>query len=238
MTIRVLIADDQAMVRTGIRLILESEPDLEVVGEARDGAEAVAKARRLRPDVVLMDVRMPGVDGIDATRELRTASPPVEARVLILTTYDLDENVFAALRAGADGFLLKHAPSDDLIRAIRTVAQGDALLSPEVTRRVIAEFASIPQQRSAPPPELDLLTQREREVFDLLARGRSNAEIARALFVQATTVKTHVAHALRKLGLRDRAAAVIYAFEHGLVDAAGSPASGEASGGSAAAHEP
>jgi DNA-binding NarL/FixJ family response regulator len=216
--IRVLIVDDQDMVRTGIRMILESDDDIEVVGEARDGAEAVARTRRLEPDVVLMDIRMPVVDGVSATRELRSIEPPVAARVLILTTYDLDEYVFAALRAGADGFLLKHAPSDVLLDGIRTVAAGEALLAPEVTRRVIAAFAQAPEPSSTEPPaDLNRLTEREREVFDLLVRGRSNAEIATALYVEATTVKTHVASALRKLDLRDRTAAVIFAYENGLV---------------------
>lgn len=216
MTIRVLIADDQDMVRTGIRMILESDDGFEVVGEARDGAEAVARTRRLEPDVVLMDIRMPGMDGVAATSELRAFEPPLPTRVLILTTYDLDEYVFAALRAGADGFLLKHAPSDTLIRGIRTVAAGEGLLDPEVTRKVIAAFARVPDRPATEPSELERLTQREREVFDLLVRGRSNAEIAEELYVESTTVKTHVANALRKLGLRDRTAAVIYAYERGL----------------------
>lgn len=216
MTIRTLIADDQDLVRTGIRMILEFEADLEVVGEARDGEEAVAKTRRLRPDVLLMDVRMPRMDGVAATRMLAEIDPPLPTRVLILTTYDLDEYVFAALRAGAAGFLLKHAPSETLIDGIRTVASGDGLLAPEVTRRVIEAFAEAPH-RSEPPADLGHLTEREREVFDLLVRGRTNAEIAAELFIEPSTVKTHVAHALDKLALRDRPAAIIYAYEHGLV---------------------
>jgi DNA-binding NarL/FixJ family response regulator len=217
MTIRLLLADDQELVRTGVRMILEAEPDLEIVGEARDGQETVAKAQRLRPDVVLMDIRMPILDGVEATAELARLDPPLDSRVLILTTYDLDEYVFAALRAGAAGFLLKHAPTDELVDAIRTVARGEGLLAPQVTRRVIEAFADVPAPVSAPPPALDRLTERERATFDLVVRGRSNAEIADALFVEASTVKTHVTHALAKLGLRDRVAAVIYAYEHGLL---------------------
>lgn len=217
MTIRLLLADDQDLVRTGVRMILESEPDLEIVGEARDGREAVAKARRLRPDVVLMDIRMPAVDGVAATAELTALEPPLSTRVLILTTYDLDEYVFAALRAGAAGFLLKHAPSDELVAAVRTVARGDGLLAPQITRRVIEAFADVPTPSGDPPAELARLTERERDTFDLVVRGRTNAEIAQALHVEPSTVKTHVAHALGKLGLRDRVAAVIYAYEHGLL---------------------
>lgn len=221
MTVRVLIADDQEMIRTGVRMILEAEDDLEVVGEARDGQDAVAKTRRLHPDVVLMDIRMPVLDGVDATRELRRTDPPVDARVLILTTYDLDEYVFAALRAGADGFLLKHAASEVLIDAIRTVAHGEALLAPEITRRVIEAFADVPTRPDQPSAELDRLTERERDTFALVVRGRSNAEIAAELYIEPSTVKTHVAHALRKLGLPDRVAAVIYAYEHGLLTPGG-----------------
>jgi DNA-binding NarL/FixJ family response regulator len=216
-TVRVLLADDQEMIRTGVRMILEAEDDLEVVGEARDGQEAVAKTRRLQPDVVLMDIRMPVLDGVDATRELRRTDPPVAARVLVLTTYDLDEYVFAALRAGADGFLLKHAASDVLVDAIRTVARGEALLAPEITRRVIEAFADVPTRPEQTPVELDRLTERERDTFELLIRGRSNAEIAADLYIEPSTVKTHVAHALGKLGLPDRVAAVIYAYERGLL---------------------
>jgi DNA-binding NarL/FixJ family response regulator len=216
-TIRLLLADDQELVRTGVRMILEAEPDLEIVGEARDGREAVAKARRLRPDVVLMDIRMPHVDGVEATAELTALEPPLAARVLVLTTYDLDEYVFAALRAGAAGFLLKHAPSDELIAAVRTVARGEGLLAPQITRRVIEAFADVPSPSGDPPEEVARLTERERDTFDLVVRGRTNVEIAQALYVEPSTVKTHVAHALAKLGLRDRVAAVIYAYEHGLL---------------------
>jgi DNA-binding NarL/FixJ family response regulator len=223
-TVRVLLADDQEMIRTGVRMILEAEDDLEVVGEARDGQDAVAKARRLQPDVVLMDIRMPGLDGVDATRELRRTDPPVDTRVLILTTYDLDEYVFAALRAGADGFLLKHAASDALVDAIHTVARGEALLAPEITRRVIEAFADAPTRPEQLPAELDRLTERERDTFELLVRGRSNAEIAAELYIEPSTVKTHVAHALGKLGLPDRVSAVIYAYERGLLIAGGGAA--------------
>jgi DNA-binding NarL/FixJ family response regulator len=221
MTVRVLLADDQEMIRTGVRMILEAEDDLEVVAEARDGQDAVAKTRRLQPDVVLMDIRMPVLDGVDATRELRRTHPPVDTRVLILTTYDLDEYVFAALRAGADGFLLKHAASDVLINAIHTVARGEALLAPEITRRVIEAFADVPTRPEQPPAALDRLTERERDTFELVVRGRSNAEIAAELYIEPSTVKTHVAHALRKLELPDRVAAVIYAYEHGLLTPGG-----------------
>ena len=217
MTVRVVLADDQDLVRTGVRMILEAEDDFEIVGEARDGGEAVAKCRRLRPDVVVMDIRMPVLDGVEATRQLTALDPPLPTRVLVLTTYDLDEYVFAALRAGAAGFLLKHAPSDQLVDGIRTVAAGDSILGPAITRRVVEAFANVPDSPTTPPPELHSLTEREREVFDLLARGKSNADIASALYVEPSTVKTHVAHALTKLGLPDRVAAVIYAYERGLV---------------------
>ena len=217
MSIRVVLADDQELVRTGVRMILESEDDIEIVGEARDGGEAVAKCRRLRPDVVVMDIRMPVLDGVEATRQLAQLDPPLPTRVLVLTTYDLDEYVFAALRAGAAGFLLKHAPSDELVAGVRTVAHGESVLGPAVTRKVIEAFADVPQRSASRPAELDRLTQREREVFDLVARGRSNADIAAQLYVEASTVKTHVAHALNKLGLADRVAAIIYAYENGLV---------------------
>jgi DNA-binding NarL/FixJ family response regulator len=216
-TISVLLADDQDLIRTGVRMILEIESDIEVVGEARAGGEAVAMARRLRPDVVLMDVRMPGMDGVEATRQLSALDPPLPSRVLILTTYDLDEYVFAALRAGAAGFLLKHAPSDALVDGIRMVARGEGLLAPQITRRVIEAFADVPADPAPPPLELERLTARERDVFDLVVRGRSNADIAAELYVEPSTVKTHVAHALGKLGLSDRVAAVIYAYESGLL---------------------
>jgi DNA-binding NarL/FixJ family response regulator len=213
-TIRVLIADDQALMRTGFRMILDAEDDIEVVGEAVDGEDALRHYRALAPDVVLMDVRMPAMDGIEATRRLTATDPP--ARVLILTTFDLDEYVYEALRAGASGFLLKDRPPEELVAAVRVVAAGEALLAPSVTRRLIEEFAARPAAPT-PPPELAELTDREREVLALIARGLSNAEIARELFVAETTVKTHVGHVLRKLRIRDRAQAVVIAYESGLV---------------------
>jgi DNA-binding NarL/FixJ family response regulator len=213
-TIRVLIADDQALMRGGFRLILDAQDDVEVVGEAIDGRDAVEQYRRLRPDVVVMDVRMPAMDGIEATRRLMADDPP--ARVLILTTFDLDEYVFEALRAGASGFLLKDRPPEELVAAVRVVASGDALLAPSITRRLIEEFARRPDT-PAPPPELQDLTDREREVLVLMAHGLANAEIAGRLFVAETTVKTHVGRVLQKLSLRDRAQAVVLAYESGLV---------------------
>jgi DNA-binding NarL/FixJ family response regulator len=216
MSIRLLVADDQELVRAGLRMVLEAEPDLEIVGEAADGAEAVELARRQRPDVVLMDVRMPGVDGIEATRRLLGSEVGERIRVLILTTFDLDEYVYAALRAGASGFLLKDAPPDQLCQAIRVVAAGEALLAPSVTRRLIDEFAQTePEEGLA--VALDSLTEREQEVLKLVAQGLSNAEIAAELVVEETTVKTHVRHVLQKLGLRDRVQAVVAAYEAGLV---------------------
>jgi DNA-binding NarL/FixJ family response regulator len=213
----VLIADDQALVRAGFRMILEAEEDMEVVGEAADGREAVAEARRLRPDVVLMDVRMPDVDGIDATRRL-LGDDGSEAKVVMLTTFDMDEYVYDALRAGASGFLLKDVPPEQLVAGIRAVASGDALLAPSVTRRVIEEFVRRPpDSMRAAPPELAELTARELEVLKLMARGLANAEIAKELFISETTVKTHVAHVLMKLKLRDRVQAVVFAYESGLV---------------------
>jgi DNA-binding NarL/FixJ family response regulator len=213
-TIRLLLADDQELVRTGFRLILNAEPDLDVAGEAGDGSQAVDEAVRLRPDVVLMDVRMPGVDGIEATRRLGrlTPNPP---RVLMLTTFDLDQYVYDALRAGASGFLLKDAPAAQLVDAIRVVAAGDALLAPTVTRRMIAEFARRPLPTEE--PALAELTSRELEVLKLVARGRSNSEIARQLYISDATVKTHVKRVLAKLNLRDRVQAVVLAYESGLV---------------------
>jgi DNA-binding NarL/FixJ family response regulator len=210
-SVRVLIADDQALVRTGFRKILESESDLEVVGEAADGAEAVERVAVLRPDVVLMDIRMPRVDGLQATRRLAGRT-----RVLILTTFDIDEYVYEALRAGASGFLLKDAPADQLITGIRVVAQGDSLLAPAITRRLIEQFARRPPP-SARPDTVAELTTRELEVLRLLARGLSNAEIAHELIIGDATVKTHVARLLQKLGLRDRVQAVVLAYESGLV---------------------
>ena len=215
MSIRVVIADDQALVRAGFRKILEADPELVVLAEAADGLEAVEKAQRLAADVVLMDIRMPNLDGLEATRRLLGAGG--ETRVLILTTFGLDEYVYEALRAGASGFLLKDAPPEDLLAAVRVIARGDALLDPSITRAVIAEFARRPV-RSELTRKLEDLTAREREVLELLARGLSNAEIAKRFVVSDGTVKTHVASVLRKLGLRDRIQAVIYAYESGLVE--------------------
>jgi DNA-binding NarL/FixJ family response regulator len=211
MSIAVLLADDQALVRTGFGLILNAEPDLVVVGEAADGREAVARAQELAPDVVLMDIRMPELDGIEATRAVVEAQP--DARVIMLTTFDVDDYVVAAFRAGASGFLLKTAPRDQLVAAIRTVHAGDALLAPASTRRLIEEYA----RPAAEPAELAELTPRERDVLTLLARGRSNAEIAAELVVEPSTVKSHVASLLGKLALRDRVQAVVFAYESGLV---------------------
>jgi DNA-binding NarL/FixJ family response regulator/class 3 adenylate cyclase len=215
--VRVLIVDDQALVRAGFRMILEAETDIEVVGEAADGQEAVDEARRLQPDVVLMDVRMPEVDGIEAARRLLGGNE-TSTKIVMLTTFDMDEYVYDALRAGASGFLLKDVPPEQLIAGIRAVASGDALLAPSVTRRVIEEFVRRPPDSvRTPPPKLAELTPRELEVLKLIARGLSNAEIATALFVSETTVKTHVAHVLMKLELRDRVQAVVLAYESGLV---------------------
>jgi DNA-binding NarL/FixJ family response regulator len=217
--IRVLIADDQALVRAGFRAILEGQDDLEVVGEAADGGEAVTIARELQPDVVLMDVRMPDVDGIEATRRLlQDGDAP---RVLMLTTFDLDEYVYEAMKAGASGFLLKDAPRDQLIGAVRTVAAGDALLAPALVRRLIEDFVRRPGPGERLPAELDELTERELEVLTLIARGLANAEIAAVLFVSEATVRTHVTHILSKLGLRDRIQAVVLAYETGLVQPGG-----------------
>ena len=217
MTIAVLIADDQALVRGGVRMIVEAQPDMEVVGEAEDGATAVELALRLRPDVVLMDVRMPGLDGIEASRRLLGDST-VASAVLVLTTFDQDEVVYEALRAGASGFLLKSAPPERLVAAIRTVAAGDALLAPEITRRMIEEYVRRPRPTGDAGRALDELTEREREVLALIARGQSNGAIAGALFLSEATVKTHVNRIFRKLGLRDRAQAVVVAYETGLVE--------------------
>jgi len=214
--IRVLIADDQALVRSGFRMILDARDDLEVVGEAEDGVDAVALARSLTPDAVLMDVRMPRLDGIEATRQIVTSGSP--ARVLILTTYDLDEYVYAAIRAGASGFLLKDVEPGQLVEAVRVVARGDALLAPTVTRRLLERFVdTLPGGAPTPPPGLASLTARESEILELVARGLSNAEIAEQLVLGETTVKTHVSSVLRKLGLRDRVQAVVLAYETGLV---------------------
>ena len=214
MSIRVLICDDQSLVRAGFRLVLENHPGIEVVGEASNGEEAIHSAGRLAPDIVLMDIRMPELDGIAATREITARHP---ARVLVLTTYDLDEYVYDALQAGASGFLLKDTPPSRLVDGIRAVAGGEALLAPTVTRRLIAEFARIGPANRARPAALDELTPRELEVLRLLARGLSNAEIAAHLVLGPTTIKTHVAHVLSKLGLRDRVQAVVLAYESGLV---------------------
>jgi DNA-binding NarL/FixJ family response regulator len=215
MRIRVLIADDQEMIRSGLRLILAAEPDIDVVAEVSDGHDAVAAARRLRPDVTLMDIRMPRLDGLQATRRLLADTAP-PTRVVVLTTFDIDAYVYEALRAGASGFLLKNAPAEELVQAIRVVASGEGLLDPAVTRRVIEEFARIPAQ-TQPPPELANLTERELEVLHLVARGLSNAEIATRLHVSEATVKTHVARMLSKLRLRDRVQAVVYAYERGVI---------------------
>jgi DNA-binding NarL/FixJ family response regulator len=218
-SIGVLIADDQALVRAGFRMVLEVEDDITIVGEAANGEQAVHSARRLKPDVVLMDIRMPVLDGIAATRQIVNADPGgagSDVRVLILTTFDLDEYVYDALAAGASGFLLKDSPPEQLVAGIRVVAGGESLLAPSVTSRLIEEFARTRAHRP-PPPGLDELTSRELEVFRLIARGRSNAEIAEALVVSDSTVKTHVARLLAKLGLRDRVQAVVLAYEVGLV---------------------
>jgi DNA-binding NarL/FixJ family response regulator len=215
-SIRVLLVDDQALVRSGFRLILETREDLEVVGEAQDGREAVELARKLSPDVILMDVRMPNVDGVEATRRLAALGSP--ARVLILTTFDLDEYVYEAIRAGASGFLLKDVQPAQLVEAVRVVAAGEALLAPTVTRRLLDHFAGrLPGARPARPAELQRLTERELEILTLLADGLSNAELAERLFLSETTVKTHVSSVLRKLGLRDRVQAVVLAHRAGLV---------------------
>jgi len=214
MSIRVLVADDQSMVRAGFRLLLAREPDIDVIAEARNGIEAVQQAARFQPTVVLMDIRMPELDGLQATRDILAADP--SARVLILTTFDLDEYVYEALEAGASGFVLKDDPPEQLIAALRTVAAGDALLSPAVTKRVIRRFARLP--RPAPPKGLDELTARELEILRLIADGLSNAEIGARLYIGETTVKTHVTHILQKLDLRDRVQAVVLAYRAGIFD--------------------
>jgi len=212
----VLIADDQPLVRMGLRKVFETEPDMTVAGEAADGEEAVAAVRRLRPDVILMDIRMPALDGIEATRRITAAQP--DARIVILTTFGLDTYVYESLRAGASGFMLKDAPPEEITAAVRVVAAGDALLAPSVTRSVIEEFARRPPEPAAEPAALNELTPREREVFGLLVRGLSNPEICEELVISEATAKTHVARILQKLGLRDRVQAVIFAYESGLVD--------------------
>jgi DNA-binding NarL/FixJ family response regulator len=218
-SIRVLLADDQAMVRAGFRMILESDAEIDVVGEAANGEQAVAATRRLRPDVVLMDIQMPGEDGLQATRQI-VQSPGLRCRVVILTTFERDEYVFDALQSGASGFLLKNAPPEELVHAVRVVAAGDALLAPSVTRRIIEQFASRPIKPEL-GARLQSLTQREREVLVMLARGASNAELAGELFVSEGTIKTHVSSLLAKLGLRDRVQAVVLAYESGLVTPGG-----------------
>jgi DNA-binding NarL/FixJ family response regulator len=217
MSVRVLLVDDQALIRAGFRMILEAEEDLEVVGECGDGAQAIDSVKRFAPDVVLMDIRMPEMDGIEATRRIVGGDGDTAVKVLMLTTFDLDEYVYDALRAGASGFLLKDVPADQLVAGIRLVAQGDALLAPSVTRRLIHEFSRSSRGRGERPAGLDELTPREVEVFKLLARGMSNAEIAEDLIVSETTVKTHVARILMKLDVRDRVQAVVLAYESGVV---------------------
>jgi DNA-binding NarL/FixJ family response regulator len=215
-TIRVLLCDDQALVRSGFRLILESREDIEVVGEAEDGREAIERSREADPDVILMDVRMPNVDGVEATRRLVASGS--SARILILTTFDLDEYVYEAIRAGASGFLLKDVQPAQLVDAIRVIARGEALLAPSVTRRLLDRFAhALPGAEEKPPPELASLTERELEILKLLAGGLSNAELAERLFLSETTVKSHISSVLRKLHLRDRVQAVVLAYEAGLV---------------------
>jgi DNA-binding NarL/FixJ family response regulator len=215
-TIRVVVADDQGMVRSGFSILLNAQPDIEVVGEAVNGQEAIDRAAELRPDVILMDVRMPVLDGLQATRQI-TAADDGAPRILVLTTFDLDDYVYEALRSGASGFLLKDASASELAQAVRVVAAGDALLAPGVTRRLIAEFARLGAPRAATRKHLDGLTDRETEVLALVARGMSNAEIAAHLVVAEQTVKTHVSRVFMKLALRDRAQAVVFAYENGLV---------------------
>jgi DNA-binding NarL/FixJ family response regulator len=224
--LRVLLADDQALVRAGFRMILESEPDIEVIDEAADGQAAVSLTRRLRPDVVLMDIRMPGLDGLEATRQLLAPGAPLSSdgdspRIVILTTFDLDEYLYAALQAGACGFLLKDVTPEQLIVAVRTVRAGDALLAPSITRRLVERFARPPAGSSGDPTMVEKLTPREYEVLGLVARGMSNAEIAESLVVSEATVKSHVASLLSKLQLRNRAQAVVLAYESGLVRVGG-----------------
>ena len=217
MTVSVGVADDQPLIRTGLRTMIGHSPDLELVGEAADGEQAVELARRHRPDVMLMDIRMPLLDGIEATRRITADAALVAVRVLVLTTFDADDYVYAAIRAGASGFLLKDAPPEDVLDAIRIVARGDALLAPSVTRRIIEELASRPDADRPSPPQLDILTEREREVLALAGRGLSNTEIGAELFVSPATAKTHVSHVMTKLNARDRAQLVVFAYESGLI---------------------
>ena len=216
MTITVVLVDDQALVRAGFRMILEAEDDIEVVGEASDGDQAVVATRQLRPDVVLMDVQMPRMDGLEATRRI-VQEADIRSRVVILTTFERDDYVFEALRAGASGFLLKNAPPEELVHAVRVVAEGDALLAPSVTRKVIEDYARRPAPRTS-RADMGRLTEREVEVLQLLATGKSNSELATHLFLGEGTIKTHVSNVLTKLGLRDRMQAVVFAYESGLVE--------------------
>jgi len=218
--VRVALADDQALVRRGFRMILDIEQDIEVVAEAADGSEAVDVVARHRPDVVLMDIQMPVVDGLEATRRIGALGPGVRARVLVLTTFERDDYLFEALRGGASGFLLKNCPPEELVRAVRVVAGGEALLAPSATRRIIEDYLARPAATGARGTGPDHLTDRELDVLRRLASGRSNAELARDLYVSEGTVKTHVSSILAKLGLRDRVQAVVYAYDHGLVDPA------------------
>jgi DNA-binding NarL/FixJ family response regulator len=217
--IRILIADNEALVRGGLRMILEAQPDLEVVGEAEDGGDALEQARTLAPDLVLMDIRMPDLDGLEATRRLLAGPPPVP-KILVLTTFDLDEYVYAAIRAGASGFLLKTTPPHQLVQGVRAVNSGDALLAPQITRRLLDRFVQRPPPGNKTPPELTDLTPRELDVIRLIAEGHSNAEIAGTLFLSEATIKSHVNHLLTKLGLRDRVQAVALAYRTGLMDTA------------------
>ncbi|MEO8907608.1 MAG: response regulator transcription factor [Microbacteriaceae bacterium] len=221
MTIRVVLADDQALIREGFRAILERSDDIRVVGEASDGVDAVALVQHLRPDVVIMDVRMPRLDGIEATAQLSRDGVLASTRVLVVTTYEIDENVFAALRAGASGFLLKDLEPEDLRRAVRVVAAGDSLLAPSVTRRLIAQFVVAPRRSVQRDAQVELLTQREREIVALVGEGLSNLEIGQRLFISPATAKTHVSRAMVKLDVRDRAQLVVFAYESGLATAPG-----------------
>jgi DNA-binding NarL/FixJ family response regulator len=221
--IRVVLADDQPLVRAGLAMMLDAEDDIMVVGEADDGAAAVALATSVRPDVVLMDIRMPGMDGLAATRQISADESLGQVRILVLTTFELDEYVFEALRAGASGFLVKHTQPGDLVRAVREVARGEALLSPSVTRRLIAEFAARPARPPLTPPEMGVLTAREREVVALVALGLTNDEIAAELVLSPATARTHVSRAMVKLGARDRAQLVVFAYQSGLVRQSAQP---------------